>query len=133
MHTDRLSILRAALRDWAWWHVNGQGYPGVSPSAYRQAGTGGAVAQRLPRGVNVPCHVVEVMQAFGHLEELTELRLPLGAVRGWYLRGHNRSAKDVARDLGVSLSSFQAYRRQGELVLLTTIANLQYMRLQGHA
>lgn len=125
MHIDRLSILRAALRDWARWHVNSQGYPGVSPSAYRQAGTGGAVVQRLPRGVNVPRHVVEVMQAFGQLEALPELRQPLGAVKGWYLREKNRSAEDVAKELGISLGSFQAYRKQGELVLLTTIAGLR--------
>ena len=125
MHIDRLSILRAALRDWARWHVTCHGYPGVSPSSYRQSGTGGAVGQRLPRGVNAPEHVLEVIRAFGTLEPMPELRQPLGAVRGWYLRNRNQNAEQIAHELGISLGSFQAYRRQGELVLLTTIASLR--------
>ena len=124
MHIDRLSILRTALQQWARWHINCNGYPGVSPSSYRQAGGGGYV-QRLPRGVNVPPEVIEVIRAFGQLEVIQDNHKPLGAVRAWYLRDHNHNAEAVAKELGMSLGSFQAYRKQGELVLLNTIASLR--------
>jgi hypothetical protein len=125
MYIDRLSILRVALRQWAQWHINCNGYPGVSPSSYRQAGGGGAYVQRLPRGVNIPTHVQEVITAFGRLGTIPDLRQPLGAVRGWYLRDKNHNAEEVAQELGLSPGSFHAYRKQGELAILTTIASLR--------
>lgn len=121
--------LRHLLNAWVEWRRYGEPFPNACNLGRLRDATGGGVpGSRPPSGVELPDNDVAVLMEAMEIHTLIGHGQYIAAVRNYYRRDKNKTAKDIAAEMGKTLAAFEADKKQGELYLLGWVNAMQHTR-----